>query len=147
MAAAYCLELKGKDYKATALVKEYYLESWGVTEGELWETALENLRKEEYGIKPLSEILESMLGPRMGSFHDFPFLYVLTTQRVSHGAAGILRKDLLEEFSKLARGNFYILPSSVHETLLLVDGPGIKAEDLRDTLWWMNAGVIISPIR
>lgn len=138
LAAAYCLELGDKDYRATALVKEYYLESWGVTEGELWETALENLRKEEYGIKPLSEILESMLGPRMGSFHDFPFLYVLTNQRVSHGAAGILRKDLLEEFSKLARGNFYILPSSVHETLLLGDGPGIKAEDLRDMVQSIN---------
>lgn len=79
-----------------------------------------------------------MLGPRMGSFHDFPFLYVLTNQRVSHGADGILRKDLLKEFSKLARGNFYILPSSVHETLLLGDGPNIKAEDLRDMVQSIN---------
>lgn len=138
LAAAYCLELEDTDCRATALIKEYYLESWGVTEGELWETALENLQGEEYGIKPLTEILESMLGPGMGGFHDFPLLYVLTNQRVSHGAVGILRKDLLEGFSKQIGGNFYILPSSVHETLLLADGPDIKAGELREMVQSIN---------
>lgn len=138
LAAAYCLELEDADCRATALIKEYYLESWGITEGELWETALENLQGEEYRIKPLPEILESILGPGMGGFHDFPLLYVLTNQRVSHGAAGILRKDLLEGFSKQIGGNFYILPSSVHETLLLADGPNIKAKELREMVQSVN---------
>ncbi len=138
LAAAYRMELEGADYSATTFVKRHYLESWGITEGELWKTALENLQGEEYRIKPLPEILESMLGPGMGGFHGFPLLYVLTNQKVSHGAAGILRKDLLEGFSKQIGGNFYILPSSVHETLLLEDGPNMKAKELREMVQSIN---------
>ncbi len=138
LAAVCYLKLKDTDCRAITIVKGRYLEIWGITEEELWEAAMKNLQKEEYWIKPMSEILESMLGSDMGNFHDFSPMYVMTNKRMSYGAAGILRKGLLEEFSKEIQGNFYILPSSVHETLLLADEPHMKAEELREIVQSVN---------
>ncbi len=46
-------------------------------------------------------------------------LYVLTNHRKINGAAVILYPDMLEELAKRFSGGFYIIPSSVHEVLLL----------------------------
>lgn len=46
-------------------------------------------------------------------------LYVLTNHRKINGAAVILYPDILKELAKRFSGGFYIIPSSVHEVLLL----------------------------
>ncbi len=48
-------------------------------------------------------------------------LYVLTNTQQCNGAVCLLYKDKLEEISKMLGGNFYILPSSVHEVIVLRD--------------------------
>ena len=46
-------------------------------------------------------------------------LYVLTNHRKINGAAVILYPEMLKELSNRFLGGFYIIPSSVHEVLLL----------------------------
>ena len=48
-------------------------------------------------------------------------LYVLTnTQRVN-GASCLLYNDLIKEFAKKEESNVYILPSSIHEVILVLE--------------------------
>ncbi len=47
--------------------------------------------------------------------------YVLTNKYHNNGAVGILHTDLLEKFSRRIGCDFYILPSSVNEVVLVPD--------------------------
>lgn len=55
-------------------------------------------------------------------------LYVLTNHQKINGAASILYPGMLEHLAKRFRGGFYIIPSSVHEVLLLKEE---ETEDVR----------------
>lgn len=54
---------------------------------------------------------------------DLPtnLLYVLTTEDKFQGAAAMLIQNNLEEIQKKIKCNFYILPSSVHEVIIVPD--------------------------
>ena len=53
-----------------------------------------------------------------GSILPVP-MYILTNEYKLNGAATILYRDVLEDFSKACDGDFYLLPSSIHEVILV----------------------------
>lgn len=116
-------------------------------EEELWEAAMKRLRKETYLAKPLLDTvkgfltemgLDTMVEKELNQMQDFPTLYVLSNREVCYGAAGILRKDVLKEFAERVQGSFYILPSSIHETILVVEQEDVKGEELREIVMAIN---------
>ncbi len=103
-------------------VTHQILKQWGIPEQELFETALENCQKEE-GVRfgtIMSEV-EEITGMEMPE--DDPIdksgLYVLSNQSRNYGAVVLLYPGVLEEVYRKMEGDFYILPSSVHEVLIL----------------------------
>lgn len=66
------------------------------------------------------------------------FQYVLTNSKRTYGAAGMLRTDLLQEVAEKEGCGLFILPSSVHEVLLLPDRGMFPAEMLRETIGAVN---------
>ena len=46
-------------------------------------------------------------------------MYVLSNEQKLYGASCMLYPDILEKFSRLIQNDFYILPSSIHEVILL----------------------------
>jgi len=46
-------------------------------------------------------------------------VYVLTNENKMHGAAALLNEDVMDQVSNKLGDNFYILPSSIHEVILL----------------------------
>lgn len=52
------------------------------------------------------------------SFHPLP-MFILTNQSHLNGAAVLLYKDILRDFAHTLEENFYILPSSIHEVILV----------------------------
>ena len=61
---------------------------------------------------------------------DMP-LYVLTNRDSFFGASCILYPGLMKKIGKMLGGDYYILPSSVHETILLKTGGEADPEYLR----------------
>ena len=59
----------------------------------------------------------------------------------NRGAVGMLRTDLLEKFAEKGGGDHYILPSSIHEVLLLKDDE-IPVDELRRMVRSVNRGVV-----
>lgn len=68
-------------------------------------------------------------------FDDDP-MFVMTTG--TFGANSILRKDLLKEFALKKNRNIYILPSSVHELILVPDNIGHDVQDLKNMVYEIN---------
>ena len=46
-------------------------------------------------------------------------MYVLSNEKKHFGASVILYENMMKEICKKLEGNVYILPSSVHETILI----------------------------
>ena len=54
-----------------------------------------------------------------GAKECHPFLFVMTNSKGMFGATSLFFSEELEYFAKRIRNSFYILPSSVHEVILV----------------------------
>ena len=106
------------------LVTDPVLQEFGVTKEELFADAAENMSQNmQYTIRPLFSVLMEM-NP---VFADDPMpepdntLFVCTNEMGMFGAGAIAHPEFMEEAGKKLRGNFFVLPSSIHEVLLLKD--------------------------
>ncbi len=115
------------DDHASATVTNSLLESYGITEKQLHEDALASAPEVRPAvIKPMYEILGI---PAELADLSAPQLYVATTEEQVNGAGVIAYPGVLEEAADMLGGNFYILPSSIHELLFL---PQKGTTDYRD---------------
>lgn len=65
-------------------------------------------------------------------------MYIVTNRQKVHGAACILYPDLLTRIGEGMDANFYILPSSVHEVILLTDSGNESARQLQEMIEEVN---------
>ena len=98
------------------IVRNADMERWGKTPGGLYEEALENCpRMLPPVFRPLSDILDLMHVAGEGE------LYLLTNNSTLYGAAAILYPGMMQEVGSYLKRPYFILPSSVHEMILLPD--------------------------
>lgn len=57
-------------------------------------------------------------------------LYVLTNQTKLNGAVYIIFNDILKSVSEKINDNFYILPSSIHELIIVPEKCGVQKDEL-----------------
>ena len=120
-------EFMGK--KATVTINNSYIRKWGITDEELEKQALNNTASIlRYSIKPLATLLREH-GETIPSDDDKQ-IYVLTNEANFNGAACILYKDLLKKVSSEIESDLYIIPSSVHEVLIIPKADNITSEEL-----------------
>lgn len=105
-----------------------HLPMWKVTTEELFRQADKNTQKQQkYEIKSMVQILDELFAgcpyertEYRESEKNIP-MYVLSNQHRSYGAVSILYHHLLQDFAGELGKNLYILPSSVHEVILIPD--------------------------
>lgn len=97
-----------------------HCKSLKIFEEEAWEYAFENVCAETE-ILSMEEIMAEMIGMPMDEMRD-SMVYVISNQERVKGASCILDRKALEKFAKTKGVNqIYVLPSSVHEMILLPD--------------------------
>lgn len=126
------LELQEKDYGAIQIHKKH-LELWNVTEHQVFEAAKENTPKLlPHNLKHMTDIIAEVitqgeensiskvyLDLEVGDALQFT-MYALSNQYLLHGAVCILYPNVLAEFANKMNSDLYILPSSIHEVLLIL---------------------------
>lgn len=65
-------------------------------------------------------------------------MYVISNEEKTFGARVLCRKDMLGAFAEKLGGNLYIIPSSVHELILLKDDGAIDAGYVREMVYSVN---------
>ncbi len=100
------------------LIKKGQLKSWGMSTEELYDQAARNTERLYPGE---FRTMRSMIGDCRGCAGDTEkdMLYVLTNQFQSFGASAVLYEGALERIRQTLGEDFYVLPSSVHEMLIL----------------------------
>lgn len=126
-AAFYLIEMNGLEMSAA--VTHSLLESWGISLEELHKEAVkQNRLKHPLVIRPLFEVMAEQFAVMAGlskadameMFKDEsqPNLYC-TSSGCDRGAACLAYPEFLDTAAKVVQKNFFILPSSKHEVLLM----------------------------
>lgn len=123
----YVVELKWDEQNAVSSIRisNDHMNYWGVTEEELYRQVKRNMNEmEESSICSLAEIV-------MGMADDIPEeilssvcseympMYVLTNKNGVNGAVEILNEELLKKFSAMFEKDLIVIPSSIHECMLV----------------------------
>ena len=99
------------------------LNNYGITVEELHQIAMDNMAKEDFDFKTMRDVLVEMIGgedsPFLPPVEDVPSMYVLTNKDKLNGAAAILDSKTMEGISEKLGGDFVIIPSSIHEVIIL----------------------------
>lgn len=108
------------------LIHNNHAKMWQINETTLYETALQNTPQlMQYRFSSMENIVEELFGTKEAedvldsdgiSEHD---MYVLTNQRKLFGASCMMYEGLLKKIAKKLQSNLYIIPSSIHELIIL----------------------------
>ena len=96
-----------------------------VTEGELFALATENTKR--------------LLPPKVEAMHKN--MYVITNEQNHFGAASVLYDEPLQEVANMMGEDLYILPSSVHETVVVPASMG-TSKGLADLVRKINEDIV-----
>ena len=130
-----------------------HLDQWGITEEELFADAWENTtHKLGVEVRHMDELLEELLKERMDGLSEEEIsnllarqgkplvpMYIMSVRGSCFGAACLYHKEWLAEFAEKCGTNLYILPSSVHELILIPDSNREEPESLKRMVKEVNA--------
>lgn len=116
--------------RASILIHNVHLKLWEVSVDALYQAAKENTQRlQGYEIKGITEVLQEIMCAEevenivdedcMSAFSGSVPMYVLSNKNRVEGAACMLYPNLIQDFAKAIQSSFYIIPSSIHELLLL----------------------------
>lgn len=93
------------------------LQGYGVTEGQLFDEAMTQTRMHcPFTLQSMDSLFEEMTGTRGPGGCD---MHILTNRDKFYGASVSLYPDTLPKVREMLGEDFYVLPSSVHELILL----------------------------
>lgn len=130
-------------------VQHNHLKLWNKSLSDIMPIAAKNTnRMYRFVVKSMTEVLFTLLNSGElfeedeleAAFEDVP-MYVLTaSENKTLGASQLYLKDKIKEFADRCECNLYILPSSIHELILLrEDFTGRNVEELKEMVREVNA--------
>lgn len=143
---------------ASLLITNDLMERYGVSVDELHNQAITNMTdKNKPVFKPLADIMmetmlpdfaeefgvgeeqaREMLGDMMPS-NDGPDIYCLSNESKINGAATLVNPEVQEMIAEKVGGDYYILPSSIHECLIVPMGGNMTYQELEAMVQEVNA--------
>lgn len=158
----YLLISKEENSQITSLIHNKHLELWGVTKEEIHNLAKVNTESllpaaittmrdtmhkiikesmdNEIDAEKLCEIMDE---EEQESEHS---LYVLSNTTGQNGAACILYEEVLKNFSKAMESDIIILPSSIHEVLLMPNTGKLEPYELHEMVHSINCTIPVEEV-
>jgi hypothetical protein len=135
------------DGRASVVVSNNMLATYGVSEEQLRADALANAPEIRPAvIKGMGEVLSDMMGVEMDELVMMGMvtpemnenMLVATVQDNIHGASVIAYQDFMDQAAERAGGDFFILPSSIHEVLIIPDRGEMDSKQLENIVRQVN---------
>lgn len=136
---------------ASSIISNGIIEKWNISETELEEIAINNLKKSKITFRNIFEFLKSMIPEEISlnaldRMEEDSFMYVLRSETSSYGANAILLNSELEKiFAKL--GSFYIFPSSIHECMIAPVSKIPSAKEAKSVILQANGDPDCVPLK
>jgi len=153
----HCLVRDDSDGIGTIRITNEHIQMWGVSQQELFELAICNTRiLFPYTIKSMEEVIWGMIKEdcknqsedmqkdlldsciNTTKTSNNQKMYILTNQKGINGATCLLYEDILKDFGEQIQSDFYILPSSIHEVILVPYSKSISRNALNEMVIDVN---------
>lgn len=129
LAVVFCIQVHldiDNTENAVIVINRSLFSVWDINEAQLFEVAKENMSKyEEYSFTSMFDVLLALQQNSQVAacdIEDYPEscgLYVLSNKQKVVGASVILNPNVLKEVSEILQDDLVLLPSSIHEWLVL----------------------------
>lgn len=147
LSVVFYVSLMTGEQSAGILIKNEHLKLWEKNVSDLLTVAEINTnRMHAFVVKSMNEVLSGAFGFEEDLIpEDVPVFYVLADENNTFGASQLYLKDKIREFAEKNNCDVYILPSSVHELLLLrADFPNLEPSYLKEMVCEVNATEVSS---
>ena len=128
-------------HHATILIHNSHLTMWQITKEELFRQALENTpRLLPATIRRMQDVVREMMKGRQmeeALFENEIPMYIMSNPIKMNGAATMAYPGVIRNFAETIRKNLYVIPSSVHEVILVPES-GTEGSDLNDMVAEVN---------
>jgi hypothetical protein len=129
---------------ATTLVTNGMLKKYGITDSQLKRDAMRNAPNvKPVKIRDMSETVKDFdleLAPDV-SVEDGRIFVASVTDNL-YGAAVIAYPNFLNTVAAMLRSDFFVLPSSIHEIIIIRDDGDLDADDLKNLVTSVNAAQV-----
>lgn len=158
LAVTYHLEMgKSDNGNMSVAITNTILDMYGISQEELHDLAVANLEeKVPATFQGMSEVVKEMMLPQIMSDLDLSKeaaldyieqmipdgneqMYVLSNDSRLNGAATVLNEKAMEDIAEKVGGDFFILPSSIHELLVVPKQDGMDYSSLEAMVQEVNA--------
>lgn len=131
-----------EDSRACVLVTHDMLQQWHISKAQLFRQAFRSsMELMPAEIRPMREILRENCGfPDCAPPEEIPMFVI--TRRLWGSAAALFYPGVFEELSSLADGDYYILPSSVNECIMVPKSVGSDPFCLRQMVREINRSIV-----
>lgn len=102
---------------------------WGISSKELYEQAVKNESKTPYLVMPISSFIPPTKNVSP-AIPDIPMV-VATNKKKMHGFRVVLNAAAMKDISDRFGGDFYVIPSSIHEIIAVSTDYFDKKEDIQ----------------
>lgn len=141
------------DSYGTIAVTPSLMNSWGISAEKLNADALAAEDSRKPALYHLPDMMDHMMSggePRNLLGNAFPIineenqmnLFCLTTKDKTFGASLMVRDDILAQAATALGGSFFVLPSSVHEVLIVPETNPMTAAELSQMVHEINSSVV-----
>lgn len=131
---------------SSVLITNAMLENYGVTLDQLHQDAMDAaVINNPATFRSMQEVLSDLMGmpadlmPPM----DSPQMYVASVESSLNGAGVIAYPDFMNQVAEQVGGDFFVLPSSVHEVLVIPDDGSMNRHDLELMVREVNASEVL----
>lgn len=132
----------------TILIRNEHLARWGIDEQTLKEDAWKSMKQiSSPSISSMQDIISEMLQDSfpegMIKETENPLqMYVLTNKDRYQGAVYMFDQETMSAIAERLNSSLVVLPSSVHETILLKENPEMDYEELREMVKDVNTSQV-----
>lgn len=114
----------------------------------LWDVSLDEIQQSAFRnapallpacFKPMQVVIDELMGTNYSEQSEVEdLMFVLTNSLRSFGAACVLYDGILDNISKEIGENYYILPSSIHEVIIIPESNAPSREHLNEMITEVN---------
>lgn len=135
----YYLADAAGDSRATVLIHNSALRIWNISADRLFRDAWKSMQRLlPVKIMTITEALGMASEETADAMEKSDEMYVISNDREYFGAVCVLYPEVLQTFAVRKKRNFYVLPSSIHEMILVPDEPGLDYSGLASIVEEVN---------
>ena len=143
--SVHLVDFSDENGKSVVVITQPLMEMYGIDEKQLFEDAEKNsLEHESVVLTPLGDMIRNLIqAENLPDPADEGIIaFIATNQSGFHGASVVSYPDFCEQAAEKLGGSYFLIPSSVHEFILIKDDGTPKARDLNRMIRNVNETVL-----